>query len=128
MHSARLCVFTLIKNSNLNEWLKQASNVLRPNEQLYLEFMSLTGLRKEEGIISFNKIIELTKQGNLNEYYNEEKGLLEHFKYKEQFLRRTKNVYISIISKRFSARTFPILNHVSYDGMRKRLMRAKLAV
>jgi hypothetical protein len=50
------------KNSNINEWLKQASNVLRPNEQLYLEFMSLAGLRKEEGIISFNKIIELTRQ------------------------------------------------------------------
>ena len=124
--SAFMRVYTN-QNSNLNEWLKQASGVLRPNEQLYLEFMSLTGLRKEEGIISFNKIIELAKQDNLNEYYNEEKGLLEHFKYKEQFLRRTKNVYISIIPKDL---VLNISNSepVSYDGMRKRLMRAKIAV
>lgn len=61
--------------------------------------MTLTGSRKEEGIIAFNKIIELKRQSKLNEYYNEEKGLLEHFKYKEQFLRRTKNVFLSIVPK-----------------------------
>jgi intergrase/recombinase len=123
--SAFMRVYTN-KNSNINEWLKQASNVLRPNEQLYLHFMSLAGLRKEEGIISFNKIIELTKQGNLNEYYNEDNGLLEHFKYKEAFLRKTKNVYISIVPKDLVLR-ISSCEPISYDGMRKRLMRAKMS-
>jgi intergrase/recombinase len=115
------------KNSNLNEWIQQASKVLRTNEQLYLQYMSLAGLRKEEGITSFNKIIELANQGSLNEYFNEENGLLEHFKYKEQFLRRTKNVYISIIPKDM---VLKISNSqpVSYDGIKKRLMRAKLPI
>lgn len=114
------------KNSNLNDWIKQACNVLRPNEELYLRLLSLTGLRREEATISFNKIIELSTQGNINEYYNEEKGLLEHFKYKEQFLRRTKNVYISVVSKDL------VLNvsncqPVSDNAINKRLMRARLS-
>jgi intergrase/recombinase len=113
------------QNANLNEWIAQASKVLRPNEQTFLRFLSLTGLRKEEAVTSFNKIIELSKQNKLNEYYNEEKGLLEHFKYKQQFLRKTKNVYISIVQKELLleiAKCEP----VSYNGLSKRLMRAKL--
>ena len=88
--------------------------------------MSLTGLRKEEVITSFNKIIDLAKQGNLNEYYNEENGLFEHFKYKEQFLRRTKNVYISIIPKDIVIKVSKS-QPISYAGISKSLMRAKLA-
>jgi intergrase/recombinase len=113
------------KNSNLNEWYTKAQTVLRPNEHLFLQFLKLSGLRKEEGIMSFNKIIELSKQGKLNEYYNDERSLLEHFKYKEQFLRGTKNVYISILPKSL------VLNiadsePVTYSALYKRLMRTKV--
>jgi intergrase/recombinase len=83
------------------------------------------GLRKQEGITAFNKIIELANHDRLNEYYNEEKGLLEHFKYKEEFLRRTKNTYISILPKSMIEQVF-LSQAVSYDGLRKRLMRTKL--
>jgi intergrase/recombinase len=113
------------QNSNLNEWLQQAIKVLRPSEQLYLQFMKLTGLRKQEGIVAFNKIIDLANHGRLNEYYNEEKGLLEHFKYKDDFLRRTKNAYISILPKSMIEQV-SLSQAVSYDGLRKRLMRTKL--
>jgi len=53
------------QNANLNDWYQKTCRVLRPNEQLYLHFLSMTGLRLTEGIISFNKIIENSKQGNL---------------------------------------------------------------
>ena len=33
-------------SSDLMEWYKNARAVLRPNEQLYLQFLSLTGLRR----------------------------------------------------------------------------------
>jgi len=49
---------------------------------------------------SFNLIISLHEHGKLDSYYNEELSCLEHFKLKEFFLRRTKNVYISFVSKR----------------------------
>ena len=112
-------------SSDLMEWYAKALAVLRPNEQLYLQFLRLAGLRKEEGIMSFNKIIELSKQGKLNEYYNEERSILEHFKFKALFLRGTKNVYVSILPKSLIlsiAESEPI----TYAGLYKRLMRSRV--
>jgi len=114
-------------HSNLMDWYKNASNVLKDNERLYLEFMLLTGLRMSEGIKSFNKIIELHKQNKLNDYYNEELHTLEHFKYPREFLRNSKNVYISIIPKELLLR-IAISRPVSYITIRKRLKHNGLKV
>jgi hypothetical protein len=65
------------------------------NEKLYLRFALLPGVRKEEAIKSFNLIINLSQQNKLNEYYNEELGILEHFKYGDLFLRQTKSLYLN---------------------------------
>lgn len=70
------------------------------NEKLYLKFLLLSGLRKREGIQSFNLIIDLARTGRLADYYNEDLSMLEHYKYK-QFLRNTKNAYITIMPKDF---------------------------
>jgi len=61
--------------------------------------MAITGLRLTEAIDCYNLIIQLAKEGKLNEYYNEEKGTLEHFKFKEIFLRKNKKVFISFVPK-----------------------------
>ena len=86
-------------HNNLGKWYKITQNILRDNEKRWLRFNLLTGLRKSESIDSFNLIISNNQNGILSEYYNEELGILEHFKYKELFLRQTKKVYISIITK-----------------------------
>lgn len=112
-------------SADLMEWYAKACSELRPNEQLYLQFLKVTGLRKGEGLTAFNKIIELTREDKLSQYYNEERSLLEHFRFKEEFLRGTKNVYISIIPKSLLT-SVSESEPVSYDGLRKRLMRAKL--
>jgi len=106
-------------HSDLIEWYHKAIDVLNDNEKLYLRFMLLNGIRKNEGILSFNMIITLYKQNKLNQYFNEELSVLEHFKYK-QFLRNTKNVYISIIPKELISE---ITNSkpVNYSMIRKRL-------
>lgn len=44
----------------------------------------------------------------------------------KRFLRKTKNVYISIVPKDLVLR-ISSCEPISYDGMRKRLMRAKLS-
>jgi len=109
-------------STDLLEWYSKTSSVLRENEKLLLRFLLSTGVRKEEGIQSFNKIIELTKQSNLAIYYNEELNVLQHFVFKELFLRNTKNLYVSIIEK-------PLVNEiaqsdsVTYEQVRKRLLR-----
>jgi intergrase/recombinase len=86
--------------------------------------MLLSGVRKNEGIESFNLIIDLYKQNKLNQYFNEELSVLEHFKFK-QFLRNSKNVYVSILPKEL---IYEIANSnpVSYSMIRKRLCKNNL--
>jgi intergrase/recombinase len=104
----------------LVKWYSEAVDALRPNEKLWLKFLSETGIRKEEAIISFNKIIELAKENKLADYFNEELNVLEHFRFKELFLRGTKNVYVSIIPKSLVAEVAST-QPVSYAAIRKRL-------
>jgi intergrase/recombinase len=75
--------------------------------------------------MSFNKIIDLSKQNNLVIYYNEELNVLQHFVFKELFLRNTKNLYVSITEKQLIteiAQSDP----VTYEQIRKRLLRKGL--
>jgi len=44
-------------------------------------------------------IIQLSKQGKLNEYYNEANECLEHFRFKEVFIRKSKKAFISFVPK-----------------------------
>ncbi len=112
------------RSSDLWQWYAEIQSALTPNEKLLLTFLRLSGLRKEEGIMSFNKIIELAKQGKLDCYLNPD-GLLEHFQFKKQFLRGTKNVYLSIVPKNLIdeiAQSEP----VGYNAIVKRLQRRKM--
>jgi intergrase/recombinase len=92
----------IMKNnhSDLIEWYNKVYAVLDENEKLYLKFLLLSGLRKMEGIQSFNLLIDLARNGRLADYFNEDLSMLEHYKYK-QFLRNTKNAYITILPKHF---------------------------
>jgi hypothetical protein len=112
-------------NSNLDEWFAKITPVLTQQENLLLRFLRLTGLRANEGITSFNKIIELSKQGKLSDYLNSELGILEHFRYKEDFLRGTKNAFISIVPESIIGE---ISNSqpVTYAGIIKKLQRRKI--
>jgi len=74
---------------------------------------------------SFNLIISLHEHGKLDSYYNEELSCLEHFKLKEFFLRRTKNVYISFVSKRL-VQEMASSEPVTYVAIIKRLKRKGL--
>jgi intergrase/recombinase len=85
-------------HSDLIQWYKDTCNIVDDNERLFLKFMLLSGFRKNEGIMSFNLITELFKSNKLGDYFNEEFSMLEHYKYK-QFLRNTKNAYITILPK-----------------------------
>jgi tetratricopeptide (TPR) repeat protein len=66
-------------NSDILDWYEKALVHLRPNEQIFLRFCKVTGIRKTEAIISFNKIIELEKQQDLPAYYDFQLKVLMHF-------------------------------------------------
>ena len=80
----------------LMDWVRECTR-LDGNLATFIEFLMVTGMRKGEAIKSFNLIIKLAKKGKLDEYYDFELKSLEHFKFKEEFLRRTKNVFFSFV-------------------------------
>lgn len=79
-------------NAMLN-WLKSLSNNLPEKYGNVLLYNSLVGLRPSEAIESI-KIVN----SNLENYLNRDLMVLEHFKFPEIFIRRTKNAYISLVS------------------------------
>jgi len=66
---------------------------------VFMDFMAATGLRYEESVNSWNLIINLASQGRLNQYYKAENEVLEHFRFKETFIRKSKKAFISFVSK-----------------------------
>ncbi len=86
--------FRIFNNNNKNilVWYQKAVNVLNDDCCTYLKFLIMSGLRPSEGIESFNLV-----RTRLEEYYNVEFGTLEHFRFKDTFLRNTKNVFITIV-------------------------------
>ena len=116
-------------HSSLGDWYEAVQNILRENEKLLLKYALVTGIRKNEAIKSFNLIIDLAKAGQLESYYNSNLEILEHYKQKDaignfMFLKATKKLYISIVSKTL-VDEITQSNKVSYPAIRKRINRAK---
>jgi len=90
---------TKVKDPNeVFMWIKE---VKKAREDLadFMDFMAITGLRLVEAIASYNLIINLSRKDKLNEYYNEKMKTLEHYKFKELFIRRSKKAFISFVPK-----------------------------
>jgi intergrase/recombinase len=77
-------------------WIKQVKRV-RPELSVFMDFMAATGLRLIEAVNSYNLIIKLNEEGRLEEYYDLEREVLEHFRFKEIFFRHSKKAFISFV-------------------------------
>ena len=75
------------------DWVKKGISVLPVDYANLIIFNTLTGLRPTESLESL-KLLKL----NHNNYLNNQTMLKEHYKYPMQFIRRTKNTYISIVT------------------------------
>ena len=89
-----------VNPSEVFEWIKSVKKE-KPDLTDFMDFMAITGLRFNEALESYNLIIKLAEEGNLSQYYNEDKEVLEHFKFKETFIRRTKKAFMSFVPKIF---------------------------
>lgn len=88
------------------KWVKEVKHEL-PEISLLLDLMSVSGLRFIEGINSYNLIIKLTETGKLQldrdgknyrgGYFNREIASLEHFWFRDIFLRNTKKAFVSFV-------------------------------
>ncbi|WP_158385366.1 integrase [Candidatus Nitrososphaera evergladensis] len=74
------------------EYIKQTIKILPKDQANTFILATVLGLRADEVC----KAAGLLKQG-AQDYYDEDKGILEHYKFKELFIRRTKKAYISLV-------------------------------
>ena len=117
--------FLRIMNGNSSDvlkWYSEAKPILRDNERVFLKYLLYSGIRKSEGIKSFDRIIELSGTERLSEYYDVNLNCLMHFKYPKDFIRRTKNCFISFIPQDLVAE-IASSEKITYEMIRKRLHR-----
>jgi intergrase/recombinase len=113
-----------VSESNIIEYYQEIIPLLRDNERLFVKFLLYSGLRVSEGIESFNLIIELSKSGKLSDYYNSDWSCLMHFKYQKQFIRGTKNAFLTFLPQEFIEQITQS-EPLTYSSIRKRLQRNK---
>lgn len=88
---------TKIKNPNeVFDWIRYVK-AEKPELADFMDLIALTGMRLIETSNAYNLIIELAEQGKLDTYYNAERQCLEHYKFKDLFIRKTKKAFISFI-------------------------------
>ena len=69
------------------EWIHKAK-AARPELTDFLDLMGITGLRLVEAVECYNLIIDLSREEKLGSYYDSKKHILEHFRFKEIFIRK----------------------------------------
>jgi len=123
-----IIIARLIRYSNGNgttndlfEWIKTVKREI-PDFAVFMDFTLATGLRLDEAIESYRLIVH----GNLSEYYNAETGVLEHFRYRETFIRRTKKAFMSFASKSMIEAIRSSDFTPTQDVIRKRMQRLGL--
>lgn len=85
-------------SAHIISWMKSVKETI-PISSTFLDFVAVTGIRFVEAINSYNLIIDLKREGRLLEYYNAGRELLEHYKFKDIFMRKGKKVFISFVSR-----------------------------
>ena len=99
--SSDLIIERLTKTVNpdeIFEWIKRVKKTI-PELSDFMDLMAFTGLRYNEAIESYNLLVRLARKGELEKYFNSEREALEHFRFKETFIRRSKKVFISFVPK-----------------------------
>ena len=120
-----LIIERLLKGTNANdliEWIQTVKTTFT-EFAVFVDYIVATGLRFDEALQSYNLIIELAKQNRLDDYYKAEKEVLEHFRFKKIFLRRTKKVFISFVPKQIIQAIASNGATITKDSIRKKLQR-----
>ena len=96
-----LVIERLVKVKDSDEvfaWIREVKQ-RRPDISVFMDYIAITGLRLDEAVQSYNLVIQLSREGKLNQYYNEANETLEHFRFKETFIRKSKKAFISFVPK-----------------------------
>jgi hypothetical protein len=80
------------------QWVRQMRRELPASYSNIFIFCTLTGLRTNE---CFEAIRLINNPEHFQTYYQESKQTLEHFRFPQLFIRRTKAAYISLVTPEF---------------------------
>ena len=126
--SEDLIIQRLAKAQNTDhivDWVRSVKDAV-PALSVFVDFTVASGIRFVESVSSFNLIIDLSRQGHLSQYYTAERALLEHYKFKDLFIRRGKKVFISFVPRDMIAAVQECSQFTS-DAISSRIKRAKLS-
>ena len=85
------------------QWLREALQVLPTNYANFYLFCTVTGLRASECVEAV-RLLSVSSE-TTRRYYNPEQKVLQHYRFPELFIRRTKAVYISVVDDDSAATT-----------------------
>jgi hypothetical protein len=114
-------------------WLKEALQVLPADYANFFLFCTLTGLRSTECLEAVGLLTCSHHPDCKDYYYNPEQKVLQHYRFPELFIRRTKAVYISVVNDEIieiakDAGKVPGLNGLKMQCKHRKLsMRVKYA-
>jgi Archaeal phage integrase len=106
--------------SSMMEWLKNCCSKLSSSYSNILLFNTLTGLRPDEAC----KAIQIIQKEE-DKYVRKDLMILEHYKFPDVFIRRTKKAYISIVTDSI-LETARLSANCGYNALRLAVKRKKL--
>jgi intergrase/recombinase len=107
--------------------VKEMMRVLPSAMADIIRFAVLTELRSTESCESVRMLNEGRKV-YLSTYYNSEQQILQHYRFPDLFIRRTKAVYISVVNDEIIGIAKKIDKTPSLIGLKKAIMRRHLSM
>jgi intergrase/recombinase len=107
--------------SSMLKWIKKICYQLPSHYTNILIYCTLTGLRPTEAFSSINLI-----KSDLDKYLDKDKMILEHIRYPEIFIRKTKKAYISIVNESIIQIAKDTKEKSSYNSLRCYFKRRKI--
>ena len=107
--------------SSMLKWVKNTCKQIPEHYTNILIYCTLTGLRPTEVFSSINLI-----KSDLDNYLDKEKMILEHIKYPEIFIRKTKKAYISVVNESIIHIAKDTKEKSSYDSLHCYFKRRKI--
>lgn len=105
--------------TSMVDWIKKAINENQRFSNVF-KFNVMTGLRPAEAIESFNLLVDHKKR---QVYLSKDQNMIEHFKFPDTFLRKTKKAFVSLMTDNM----FDLINtqkeSLNYDIIRLTFLR-----
>jgi intergrase/recombinase len=107
-------------------WVREVKKE-RPELTEFMDLMAVSGLRLIEAVNSFNLQGTLAREGKLySSYFVAEKSTLEHYRFKEIFIRRSKKAFVSFVPEQLVQDISKLRPWVSTDAVQKMVQKRGL--